>query len=646
MLTVQIVPQPCLGVQEIHATLTTCGTPVPGATVTFFAEYAEFAHTGLADWVPVTINEVTGADGQAVVRLRKGFQSQCESDTDGLIVTATGWTFEPAIHTTPPAIPFSYDIADHLTIEANPWSVRPPQTTCAITAKLAAAGGTPLVDMPVTLTTSAGVFTNLTPANGHTDSLGQVHANLTGVPEGGYAVVRAESTDSCQQPIRQTAQVDFLQSTPDDWPMFMHDARHQGYSRYAAPFLGDNTALNQVWSAHVPTHQLESFYNFTLPFLDSSPVQSAGGPVLVGAFQGNETTSTGYLAAFDPNPANPGPDMQPLWRYPAAPQTIGGVCSTPAIFTAGQEKRVVFGSMDGKVYCLAFGMQGCTLCWSYQTRNQSGGAARILSSPAVYAGRVYITNDAARLYCLDAATGECKWMHEFTATPSADWGVSSPAVGAMAGEARLYVGGGDSLVYCLSMADNPTARVLWTYQHIARVESSPTLYQGNVYVGSTGRTLPYTFVCLAAETGERLWGKCGAAEVRATASAAAGAVFVGEDTGHYFSRLSAATGDLVPDDSRINPFDAATHKPTPSGSNDYFVGSPALTPSGIAYVGNDNWALYALGSEMLDMKAIVGTGGCVRSSPALTYAAEQGACWIYVTSRAGGGTLRAYRQGL
>jgi outer membrane protein assembly factor BamB len=52
-----------------------------------------------------------------------------------------------------------------------------------------------------------------------------------------------------------------------------------------------------------------------------------------------------YVKAFNPTT---GADV---WRYPTS-GFIGGIASTPAVFTSGSEKRVVIGCMDGKVYCL------------------------------------------------------------------------------------------------------------------------------------------------------------------------------------------------------------------------------------------------------------------------------------------------------
>ena len=82
------------------------------------------------------------------------------------------------------------------------------------------------------------------------------------------------------------------------------------------------------------------------PYIDSSPVHASGCPVIVGAYDGDYFSSTGYVKAFNPTT---GADA---WQYPSSGYLSGGVASTPAVFTSGSEKRVVIGCMDGKVYCL------------------------------------------------------------------------------------------------------------------------------------------------------------------------------------------------------------------------------------------------------------------------------------------------------
>jgi len=69
------------------------------------------------------------------------------------------------------------------------------------------------------------------------------------------------------------------------------------------------------------------------------------------------------------------------------------------------------------------------------------------------------------------------------------------------------------------------------------------------------------------------------------------------------------------------------------------------------YVGNDNYAVYALNRNTLDplVGPPIGTGGIVCSSPALSYAACGVERWVFVVTRShfgrgdGKGTLLAFR---
>ena len=122
----------------------------------------------------------------------------------------------------------------------------------------------------------------------------------------------------------------------------------------------------------------------------------------------------------------------------------------------------------------------------------------------------------------------------------------------------------------------------------------------------------------------------------APCSAADGHVYIGVDTGRLFHKVSASDGEL------IRYFDGGA----------YFVGSAALAPSpaDLVYVGNDTGRFYALRQTTLSPPvASHPTAGYICSSPAISYAAEPNARWVYVVSRGdngrgdGKGTLYAFR---
>jgi len=89
------------------------------------------------------------------------------------------------------------------------------------------------------------------------------------------------------------------------------------------------------------------------------------------------------------------------------------------------------------------------------------------------------------------------------------------------------------------------------------------------------------------------------------------------------------------------PFDSSLYPET-----GYYVGSAALSAAGVAYVGNDNGCLYALSTT--DLSVITSYApelvDVVCSSPAIAYNVDAGRPrWVYVVSRAGGGTLWAFQ---
>ncbi|WP_347242838.1 PQQ-binding-like beta-propeller repeat protein, partial [Thermogutta sp.] len=217
---------------------------------------------------------------------------------------------------------------------------------------------------------------------------------------------------------------------------------------------------------------------------------------------------------------------------------------------------VYFGCMDGKVYCL--NASTGALIWSYQTKKRDNAtAAKLIQSPTVYNGVVYIGNESARVYALNASDGSPAWASPYD-VPSGDLetgkeditGVSSVAVANIGGQDRLYFGCDNGYLYCL----NPSTKAqVWSYRpdSYGCIESSPTIYAGNVYFGITFYQ-GVNLYAVNATSGELHWatrlvpaagGDLGE-EVRATCAAMDNAVYVGEDTGHLFYRVNAQTGSL------------------------------------------------------------------------------------------------------
>ncbi|MBC8877305.1 MAG: PQQ-binding-like beta-propeller repeat protein [Planctomycetes bacterium] len=117
----------------------------------------------------------------------------------------------------------------------------------------------------------------------------------------------------------------------------------------------------------------------------------------------------------------------------------------------------------------------------------SGGrpAEAFYASPAVVGNRVFCVgsrNDAGRIYCWDADTGDRIW----SSAPSGYRATfSSPVV---AGD---YLVCGEGLhhtrlarVVCLDVRPGSEGHVLWTFQTNSHVECTPFIYRDRVYVGA------------------------------------------------------------------------------------------------------------------------------------------------------------------
>ena len=116
------------------------------------------------------------------------------------------------------------------------------------------------------------------------------------------------------------------------------------------------------------------------------------------------------------------------------------------------------------------------------------------ASPAVAGNRAYVGSDNGYLYCFDTSTGDVVWQFE------AMYEVfSSPSVM----DGRVYFGEGlhyvdDALFYCV---DAVTGDLVWDFQTTSHTESSPTIRDGRVVFGA-GEDGVY---CLDAANGEQCW---------------------------------------------------------------------------------------------------------------------------------------------
>ncbi|MEM4258306.1 MAG: PQQ-binding-like beta-propeller repeat protein [Candidatus Thermoplasmatota archaeon] len=218
--------------------------------------------------------------------------------------------------------------------------------------------------------------------------------------------------------------------TDVQWPMYHHDAAHQGYTTSSSP----NNILK--WSTEINASQILS-----------SPAV-VDGYVYFGASDGKLYC----LAARN---------GQIIWTY----TTAGAIKSSPAVVS----NKVYFGSTDGVVYCLDAATG--SLIWSYKTQDMID-----VSSPVVAGNRVYIGSCDMQIYCLDAFDGRCIWSFQTQGVI-----YSSPAVV----NNRVYIGSNDKNMYCLDAIGNGdgTTNTIWIYTAGHSIRTTPTIASGKVFFG-------------------------------------------------------------------------------------------------------------------------------------------------------------------
>lgn len=254
-------------------------------------------------------------------------------------------------------------------------------------------------------------------------------------------------------------------------------------------------------------------------------------------FRGDASHS-GICASVPPSLA------ERVWTF----RTGAKVISSPVV-SAG----VVFiGSSDHTL--LALDARDGTLRWRFKAKGS------ITSTPAVAAGLVIFSSLDGAIQALDAASGKPVWSFQtegerrFTAPgihgaqPRTEWMpdpfdvfLSSPVV---VGD-RVFVGSGDHHIYALNAA---TGALRWKAKTGGVVHASPAVAGGTVFVGSFDRT----FYALDADSGKLKWSFQTGDDpdihnqvgIPGSAAVAEGRVFFGCRDGHFYA-LDASTGALL-----------------------------------------------------------------------------------------------------
>lgn len=183
----------------------------------------------------------------------------------------------------------------------------------------------------------------------------------------------------------------------------------------------------------------------------------------------------GFVIAWDAR------NGKPLWRFVA-----GSVESSPLVVN----KRLYFGSWDGKLYALALrGRRKPRVQWTFDAGDE------VTAAPAYANGTIYIATSSGTVYAVHAGNGKLRWRatsfsrfgrrEYFYATPSVAYG-------------RVFVGNADGTVYAFGAG---TGELLWARSVGTYVYTAPAVWRKAVYVG----TWDGNFVALDAATGDTRW---------------------------------------------------------------------------------------------------------------------------------------------
>lgn len=255
----------------------------------------------------------------------------------------------------------------------------------------------------------------------------------------------------------------------EDWPMFMHDARHSGQ--------GDAPVTTSTAQTVEPSSlkHLKPVWQYSLYSTVSASPVVAGNHLLVAAENGN-------LYAFDLI------HKQRSWLY----HTEAGIASTPAVANG----NAYFLSRDGFFYALELATG--KLLWRFATRGEQRFAAVggfglpkalgpipdpwdfYLSSPLVQDNKVYFGSSDHHVYALDATTGKLIWSFK-----TDDMVHSSPAYA----NNKIFIGTWGTKLYAL---DAQTGNTLWHFQGkvdperyaMQGITASPSVDNDTVYIGA------------------------------------------------------------------------------------------------------------------------------------------------------------------
>lgn len=257
-----------------------------------------------------------------------------------------------------------------------------------------------------------------------------------------------------------------------DWPMFLNNPTHTSFTTDIGPITDEVRWYSQAGGVTY-----------------SSPI-IANGMIYIGSENGS--TNYGFMSAYYVT------NGTLAWRFETI-ETVKanvGISSTPAVDSG----YIVFGG--DRIYCL-YANNG-TLKWTVWTEYNSFGDG----SPTIANGKVFIGGSNLRLYCIDLETGNVIWRTAVFDGGSDNCGIySAPAVL----NGHVYFTAGNGTVNKLDEMGQPSppadAIINHSYDTGRPIYSSPVIAEGRVFFGN-GYIGPHSqnrLYCLNAENLSLIW---------------------------------------------------------------------------------------------------------------------------------------------
>ncbi|MEY4782919.1 MAG: hypothetical protein RIR41_854 [Pseudomonadota bacterium] len=222
--------------------------------------------------------------------------------------------------------------------------------------------------------------------------------------------------------------------------------------------------------------------------------------------------------------------------------------------------------------------------WRSNVGEGSGEIKRIVASPVVKDGRVYVIDANQKVSAFDAASGRRVWEQQLKAG-NPHWDEFSVGGGlAIAGD-KLIVASGFAYVAALRLNDGTE---IWKRRVESPLSSSPAIQGNRAYLTSTNND----FFALDTDTGEVLWNDQALAETARVLSSPSPAVTpdilaVGYSSGELIAYLPANGRRLWTDTL------TSTGRYTPLSAINDIAGKPAIQ-EGVVYAASHSGVLAAI----------------------------------------------------